>query len=126
MRPLLTTRRPDICVARQEHGLAEPAGQQLASYHGSRAEVAELASHGGTHGSPISPLLPTRRPENCVARQERGLAEPAGRMLASYHEERAEVAELVDAPDSKSGSLRGVWVRFPPSAPDGCAVLPLR
>ena len=29
---------------------------------------------------------------------------------------RAEVAELADAPDSKSGSLRGVWVRFPPSA----------
>ena len=28
----------------------------------------------------------------------------------------AEVAELVDAPDSKSGSPRGVWVRFPPSA----------
>ncbi len=30
--------------------------------------------------------------------------------------QRAEVAELADAPDSKSGSLRGVWVRFPPSA----------
>ena len=30
----------------------------------------------------------------------------------------AEVAELADAPDSKSGSLRGVWVRFPPSALD--------
>src|SRR4029453_4345236 len=28
----------------------------------------------------------------------------------------AEVAELADAPDSKPGSLRGVWVRFPPSA----------
>src|SRR3954447_26178300 len=36
--------------------------------------------------------------------------------LASYHGCRAEVAELADAPDSKSGSLRGVWVRFPPSA----------
>jgi hypothetical protein len=30
--------------------------------------------------------------------------------------ERAEVAELADAPDSKSGSLRGVWVQVPPSA----------
>src|SRR4051794_16138818 len=30
--------------------------------------------------------------------------------------EHAEVAELADAPDSKSGSPRGVWVRFPPSA----------
>ena len=29
---------------------------------------------------------------------------------------KAEVAELADAPDSKSGSPRGVWVRFPPSA----------
>jgi hypothetical protein len=34
----------------------------------------------------------------------------------AYHAMQAEVAELVDAPDSKSGSLRGVWVRFPPSA----------
>ena len=29
---------------------------------------------------------------------------------------RAEVAELADAPDSKSGGLRAVWVRPPPSA----------
>ena len=32
------------------------------------------------------------------------------------HSPRAEVAELADAPDSKSGSPRGVRVRFPPSA----------
>jgi hypothetical protein len=31
----------------------------------------------------------------------------------------AEVAELADAPDSKSGGLRAVWVRFPPSASHG-------
>src|SRR5688572_30007235 len=35
---------------------------------------------------------------------------------ALYTGARAEVAELADAPDSKSGSLRGVGVRFPPSA----------
>ena len=29
---------------------------------------------------------------------------------------RAEVAELADAPDSKSGAREGVWVRSPPSA----------
>src|SRR6266516_1297223 len=29
---------------------------------------------------------------------------------------QAEVAELADAPDSKSGGLRAVWVRLPPSA----------
>src|SRR6185437_10239624 len=28
----------------------------------------------------------------------------------------AEVAELADAPDSKSGARKGVWVRSPPSA----------
>lgn len=30
----------------------------------------------------------------------------------------AEVAELVDAADSKSAALKSVWVRFPPPAPD--------
>lgn len=29
----------------------------------------------------------------------------------------AEVAELVDAPDSKSGGGDTMWVRFPPSVP---------
>ena len=33
-----------------------------------------------------------------------------------YDRAVAEVAELADAPDSKSGAPRGVWVRFPPSA----------
>src|ERR687884_1526650 len=33
-----------------------------------------------------------------------------------YCSSQAEVAELADAPDSKSGGLRAVWVRFPPSA----------
>src|SRR5690606_36809273 len=31
---------------------------------------------------------------------------------------RAEVAESVDAADSKSAGLKTVWVRVPPSAPD--------
>lgn len=31
----------------------------------------------------------------------------------------ADVVELVDTPDSKSGALIGVWVRVPPSAPKG-------
>src|SRR6266550_2716451 len=35
---------------------------------------------------------------------------------AVYPEARAEVAELADAPDSKSGGLRAVWVHVPPSA----------
>src|ERR1043166_8991936 len=43
---------------------------------------------------------------------------PAG---AGYHHLSAEVAELADAPDSKSGSPRGGWVRFPPSASRRCA-----
>jgi hypothetical protein len=33
-----------------------------------------------------------------------------------YADLYAEVAELADAPDSKSGARKGVWVRFPPSA----------
>ena len=31
----------------------------------------------------------------------------------------ADVAELADALDSKSGTRKGVWVRPPPSAPPG-------
>jgi hypothetical protein len=31
--------------------------------------------------------------------------------------QRARVAELADAPDSKSGGRKAVWVRFPPRAP---------
>jgi hypothetical protein len=31
---------------------------------------------------------------------------------------RAEVAESVDAADSKSAALKSVWVRVPPSAPN--------
>src|SRR5438105_6567595 len=43
---------------------------------------------------------------------------------------RAEVAEPVDAPDSKSGGRKAVWVRLPPSAsstgePRGSPVSPL-
>src|SRR5262245_59907907 len=34
----------------------------------------------------------------------------------AYDERSAEVAELADAPDSKSGGLRAVWVQVPPSA----------
>src|SRR6266542_1401534 len=70
------------------------------------------------------PMVPPRAPSfatRCAhaqasARQERGLAEPTKRQLCSYHGARAEVAELADAPDSKSGARKGVWVRFPPSA----------
>ena len=38
--------------------------------------------------------------------------------------QRAGVAELVDAPDSKSGSFTGVPVRFRPSVPLASEVYP--
>src|SRR5260370_13330465 len=44
-------------------------------------------------------------------RTEQACAEPGSTMRF-----RAEVAELADAPDSKSGARKGVWVRVPPSA----------
>src|SRR5438445_5242630 len=46
-------------------------------------------------------------------RAQAALGRPLG---AVYDAWRAEVAELADAPDSKSGARKGVWVRFPPSA----------
>ena len=36
----------------------------------------------------------------------------------------AGVAELVDAPDSKSGSRQGVGVRFPSPAPQDFTIIP--
>src|SRR5207248_8499464 len=73
--------------------------------------------HGGTHVSPRTPPqhLDLRQTQIWLGKSS-GLTEPASRQLASYHVGHAEVAELADAPDSKSGSPRGVWVRFPPSA----------
>src|SRR6266496_1733349 len=44
----------------------------------------------------------------------RGSPPPAGGGLPCPGQ--AEVAELADAPDSKSGARKGVRVRFPPSA----------
>ena len=45
------------------------------------------------------------------------LAAPEYRRYNGHVITCAGVAELVDAPDSKSGSLRGVGVRFPSPAP---------
>src|SRR4051812_47151770 len=43
-------------------------------------------------------------------------AREAVREVPRLPSRQAEVAELADAPDSKSGGLRAVWVRPPPSA----------
>src|SRR5215471_17692274 len=49
-------------------------------------------------------------------RKYRGIPPANANLNRGYSEARAEVAELVDAPDSKSGAFTGVWVRVPPSA----------
>src|SRR5690606_33166494 len=45
-------------------------------------------------------------------------ADPGARGPSAILRARAEVAESVDAADSKSAALKSVWVRVPPSAPD--------
>src|SRR5690606_7688415 len=45
-------------------------------------------------------------------------ADPGARGPSAIIRARAEVAESVDAADSKSAALKSVWVRVPPSAPD--------
>jgi hypothetical protein len=79
-----------------------------------KAEVAELVERLCRRFAPalrslLTPLAP-QRPERAAV-----LVRCA----------KAEVAELADAPDSKSGSLRGVWVRFPPSALQAIGLLPV-
>jgi hypothetical protein len=49
---------------------------------------------------------------------EAALAPISGIKTIGYSPPHAEVAELVDAVDSKSTALKSVWVRFPPSAPN--------
>src|SRR4051794_41862558 len=49
-------------------------------------------------------------------RKYRGIPPANATPNRGYSGSRAEVAELVDAPDSKSGAFTGVWVRVPPSA----------
>ena len=52
----------------------------------------------------------TRRSGSTIERQ------PYVGITTDYSGSSAEVAELADAPDSKSGGLRVVWVQVPPSA----------
>src|SRR5215212_3449557 len=65
--------------------------------------------------SPVCAILGVRSGQYpACARQ---IANESGRAVMLVPWRRAEVAELADAPDSKSGARKGVWVRFPPSAP---------
>ena len=92
------SRAPSGC----ELALDQPA-PALANAHDLVAGGQAAARHGSDH------------------RVQPGAVAPAGEnrypRIAPYHRQcEAEVAELADAPDSKSGGLRAVWVRFPPSA----------
>src|SRR5262249_53736292 len=86
----------------------------------SRASAATAASNAASESLLLT--LPPRSPSEFAARrvaaagQVSGLAAGLATAKRRYSPFPAEVAELADAPDSKSGSLRGVWVRFPPSA----------
>src|SRR5215216_122488 len=93
-RPPAASRIP--CSASRSGGIGRRAGE-----------------HGRTHVSPVSPLLLRSDPSTQPCLRP---AKPASGGGPSTMLNAAEVAELADAPDSKSGSLRGVWVRFPPSA----------
>ncbi len=102
--------------------------------YGTNAGTPQLGT-GETMFPPYAPFFSTAR---CTAVSWAALgqspAPPHGPPLVAFTEHRActdsrpstipwqaEVAELVDAPDSKSGSLRGVWVQVPPSAPSSSA-----
>src|SRR5439155_18269143 len=94
--------QPDRMCSTERRGRVSPA-------HASFSSGGSTPFGWGTRlGAPLDP------PEallTCVGRS-------LHRRVASLvpWRQQAEVAELADAPDSKSGSLRGVWVRFPPSA----------
>jgi hypothetical protein len=91
-------------VSGQRPELSTFESKDEAGYSSFRAEVAEL-SMGEPHGSPMSPLILEGVATRGEPRRERGLAEAASGVIdrRGLLWLRAEVAELADAPDSKSG-----------------------
>ena len=71
---------------------------------------------GGNRWLPKSRCPTPIGPRPAVEARTTRLEGRATREEREYDVCGAEVAELADAPDSKSGGLRAVWVRFPPSA----------
>src|SRR5439155_9539570 len=98
---------------RQHGGEADQRCQQWPSTPSSSS-----VAHTGSHAARAR-LGPAPR-----GAKYRGFSGAIASPNRRYSGQGAEVAELVDAPDSKSGVLRDVWVQVPPSAlaSRGCAL----
>lgn len=107
----VATDRPRLPISAQRKGRAWQArGKGVATAHHTyrthrRCRERLNTTTASAMPSPVRPRQPQER-----------IASGAGEQSAILRG-RAEVAESVDAADSKSAALKSVWVRVPPSAP---------
>ncbi len=106
--PQSSATRVDDCRYRHNGWICAPLARSAGAECFTTCDAHIEMCSGSTHGHCHSPASSNDGKCRCAG----GAAE-----LSAILRGRAEVAESVDAADSKSAALKSVWVRVPPSAP---------